>query len=47
MQIPANCIVLAVGVRVITTITGPTSYEIGISGNLVAVRIRAQSPGRL
>ena len=25
---------LAVGVRVITTITGPTSYEIGVAGNL-------------
>lgn len=33
-QIPANCIVLAVGVRVTTTIVGPTSYEIGESGNL-------------
>jgi hypothetical protein len=33
-QIPANCIVLAVGVRVTTAITGPTSYEIGVTGNL-------------
>ena len=34
VQIPANCIVLSVGARVITTITGPTSYEVGVSGNL-------------
>lgn len=34
VPIPANCIVLAVGVRVLTTITGATSYEIGVSGNL-------------
>lgn len=34
VQIPANCIVLAVGARVITAITGATSYEVGVSGNL-------------
>ncbi len=34
LQIPANCIVLAVGARVITTITGVTSYEVGVTGNL-------------
>ena len=34
VPIPANCIVLAVGARVLTTITGATSYEIGVSGNL-------------
>jgi hypothetical protein len=34
VPIPANCIVLAVGARVLTAITGPTSYQIGISGNL-------------
>src|SRR5260370_296996 len=34
VQIPANCIVLSVGARVVTTITGPTSYEVGVSGNL-------------
>ena len=34
VQIPANCIVLAVGARVVTAITGPTSYEVGVSGNL-------------
>jgi hypothetical protein len=33
VPIPANCIVLAVGARVLTTITGATSYEIGVSGN--------------
>ena len=32
--IPANCIVLAVGARVITTITGATSFEVGVSGAL-------------
>lgn len=32
--IPANCIVLAVGARVLTAITGATSYEVGVSGNL-------------
>ena len=32
--IPANCIVLAVGARVTTTITGATSFEIGVTGNL-------------
>jgi hypothetical protein len=34
VPIPANCIVLAVGARVLTAITGPTSYQIGTSGNL-------------
>ena len=34
VQIPANCIVLAVGAYVVTTITGATSYEVGVSGNL-------------
>ncbi len=34
VPIPANCVVLAVGARVLTTITGTTSYEIGVSGNL-------------
>jgi Major tropism determinant N-terminal domain len=34
VPIPANCIVLAVGARVLTAITGATSYEIGVSGNL-------------
>ncbi len=34
LQIPANCIVLAVGARVIAAITGPTSYEVGVAGNL-------------
>ena len=34
VQIPANCIVFAVGARVVTTITGATSYEVGVSGNL-------------
>jgi hypothetical protein len=34
VQIPATCIVLAVGARVITAITGATSYEVGVSGNL-------------
>jgi major tropism determinant Mtd-like protein len=34
VQIPADCIVLAVGARVVTTITGATSYEVGVSGNL-------------
>ncbi len=34
LQIPANCIVLAVGARVVTTITGAPSYEVGVSGNL-------------
>jgi hypothetical protein len=31
-QIPADCLVFAVGVRVVTTIAGPTSYEVGESG---------------
>ena len=34
LQIPANCIVLAVGARVVTAITGATSYEVGVAGNL-------------
>jgi hypothetical protein len=34
IQIPANCIVLAVGARVVTAIAGATSYEVGVSGNL-------------
>jgi hypothetical protein len=33
-QIPANCIVLSVGAWVVTTITGPTSYQVGVAGNL-------------
>ncbi len=32
--IPANCIVLAVGARVVTTITGATSFEVGVSCTL-------------
>lgn len=34
VAIPANCIVFAVGARVVTAITGAPSYEIGVSGNL-------------
>jgi hypothetical protein len=34
LQIPADCIVMAVGARVTTAITGATSYEVGVSGNL-------------
>jgi Major tropism determinant N-terminal domain len=34
VPIPANCIVLAVGARVLTAITGAPSYEVGVSGNL-------------
>jgi hypothetical protein len=34
VPIPANCIVLAVGARVLTAIAGATSYEIGVSGDL-------------
>jgi major tropism determinant Mtd-like protein len=34
LQIPADCIVLAVGARVVTAITGATSYGVGVSGNL-------------
>jgi hypothetical protein len=34
LQIPANCIVLAVGARVTTAITGATSYGVGVAGNL-------------
>jgi hypothetical protein len=32
VQIPANCIVFAVSERVTTTITGPTSFEVGVTG---------------
>jgi Transposase DDE domain len=32
--IPANCIVFALSARVVTTITGATSYEVGETGNL-------------
>jgi hypothetical protein len=34
VQIRANCIVLAVGARVVTAITGAPYYEVGVSGNL-------------
>ena len=34
VQIPANACVFAVGAYVTTTITGPTSYEVGVAGNL-------------
>lgn len=34
VPIPANCIVLAVGARVVTTITGAASYEVGVTGTL-------------
>lgn len=34
LQIPANCIVFSVGAYVKTTITGPTSWELGVSGNV-------------
>jgi Major tropism determinant N-terminal domain len=34
LQIPANCIVLAVGAKVTTAITGAPSYEVGVSGSL-------------
>jgi len=33
IQIPANSIVLAVGARVVTTITGASAYEVGVSGS--------------
>ena len=33
LQIPANCIVLSVGARVTTAITGAPSYQVGVSGN--------------
>jgi len=33
-QIPANSIVLAVGARVVIAISGATSYEVGVPGNL-------------
>lgn len=32
VSIPANCIVLSVGLRVVTTIAGPTSFSVGVSG---------------
>jgi Major tropism determinant N-terminal domain len=31
-QIPANCIVLGVGSRTVTTVTGATSYSVGVTG---------------
>jgi hypothetical protein len=34
LQIPADSIVMAVGARVTTAITGATSYGVGVSGNL-------------
>ena len=34
LQIPANCIVFSVGARVVTAITGATSYEVRVAGNL-------------
>lgn len=34
VPIPADCIVLAVGTRVVTAITGAPSYEVGVAGNL-------------
>jgi hypothetical protein len=34
VQIPAGALVKAVGMRVTTAITGPTSFEIGVSGTL-------------
>lgn len=34
VSIPANCILLGVGERVATAVTGATSFEIGVSGNL-------------
>lgn len=33
-SIPANCILLGVGERVATAVTGATSFEVGTSGNL-------------
>jgi hypothetical protein len=33
VAIPANCIVIAVGARVVATVTGAPSYSVGISGN--------------
>ena len=33
-QIPAGSLVLGVGMRVLTAITGPTSFEIGVAGTL-------------
>lgn len=34
VAIPANCIVFAVGARVIAPIAGAPSYEVGVAGNL-------------
>jgi hypothetical protein len=34
LQIPANCIVMAVGAHVVVAITGAPSYEVGVAGNL-------------
>ena len=34
LQIPANCIVLAIGAHVTTAVTGAASYEVGVAGNL-------------
>jgi hypothetical protein len=34
LQIPANCIVLAIGAHVTTAVTGAVSYEVGVAGNL-------------
>ncbi|MGH3426391.1 MAG: hypothetical protein ACREDY_14765, partial [Bradyrhizobium sp.] len=34
VAIPTNCIVFAVGARVVTAITGASSYEVGVAGNL-------------
>jgi Major tropism determinant N-terminal domain len=34
VAIPANCIVFAVGARVVTAVTGVPSYEVGVGGNL-------------
>jgi hypothetical protein len=33
VQIPADCIVLSVGARVVAAITGAPSYQVGVSGN--------------
>jgi Major tropism determinant N-terminal domain len=33
-QVPANACVMSVGAHVVTTITGATSYQVGVSGNL-------------
>ena len=47
VPIPADCIVLAVGARVTTAITGVTSYEVGVQRQPVAVRIGAGDRGWL